>query len=541
MKKAAKLKKVNKIDYIEPNRAYEIYNYLKGWLNKWDYLQSIKEDYDLFQINSIYTKYAKKYLHERNEIRAEILADEKLYEQVKELAENDFLFFILIDAFSYDINRADKDVDGSPELPFMPFPHQLDLIHVLQYSKKHVHIEKARRQGASVILVHYLRWLLIFGKKQILFTTHVDLKSLDKGKLDVGKNSTMERVRWGLDKSLFIPNDWRDEKKYWNNKTMLYKTEDAQKHTITIGSNQLNGEVLGKKTGVGFAGDVFAGDEVEVVFDLYPNLADTLMGSFASSVNRVILYSTYRSMKFPFYKIKMNQSPRWDFITLRWQDNPICNSDWYENECAKLDNDKVLIARELDIDPTKVRHGVIWGTIGKHNYVTNLDTRGWKKVVGADFGGGESNTAFVFGYWHPKREVLYLHDLLKTTEMSEIEIAVYFKKIGYLGIAVVGDQSGSFQAATAGHDWYTLLKDVGIRVHGLNSNYMYRVRARMKTKFKGSEILINDKCGPLKQDLLGYAYKHGKIDKNEESHTGDAASFLGKYLYFPGSTIGFIG
>jgi len=211
----------------------------------------------------------------RNNVHKVILAKKEFYLECRSLARDSFLFDILIDGWSWDINKAQG---SSPELAFLPFPSQLDLIEMIQSGKKHIHVEKSRRQGASALMGQIMKSMLIHQENQVMFATHKDLTSLDAGDGDTGNNSTFERIRWLLDKSLWIPDDWRDRAKYWINNDKRYKTLSHPFPLIVVGSNQLKGEVLGKGTAVGLAGHIIFVDELDPASEAYPNQADSIFG-----------------------------------------------------------------------------------------------------------------------------------------------------------------------------------------------------------------------------------------------------------------------
>jgi len=524
-------------------QAKEIYDYLKSYLEEWQTLQEIKDNYTLEELNDIYYNYNKNYLTLREELKYNILQDKYLYEAVKELMSENLLFDMLIDGWSNDINRQGNNEDSV--LALLPFPAQIELLHKLQFSKKHLHIQKSRRQGASVITRYYMSWILKHKKGVTMFATHKDLVSLDGGLMDIARNSTFAGVRWCLDRSFLTPDDWKDKKKYWNKDTRLYNTAEKE---IVFNSNALQGAVLGKATAVGFAGHMILVDELDVVCDLFPNQADAIFGSFATAVNRMIIFSTYRGMDYPFYHIwEQQDTEKWDFVTLDWHESPVCNEAWYEEQKSKMNYDDVLIARELDINPAKTRIGVIWNTINQDNlkdlYNDNIpfdDDSLFTKVVGADFGGGSSATAFIFAFLEKATGKLYLRDLLKTTDMDEYQILDYFKKMKFQGIPVYGDMSVTYQAGTPQHDWFNVLRKVGIKVIPVYNKDPHLVRATVRMAFERNQIFINKNHLLLKRDLMSASYHKEKIKKDTHSHTADALLYLYRELFSQDSGISLI-
>lgn len=495
-----------------PQATFELLKEMSGRVNK---LQDIKNTMSKEELFSLYESINKDYMKKRTLIRAYILSDEDLFEAHRKLASESLYYDILLDGWSFDTNKA---IDRQPLMAFIPYTPQIALIEAFEDDAKFVHIEKSRRQGGSKYVGNVEKHLLVHGQNEIMYATHKDLESLDMIKGDVGHNSTFDYVRWLLDMSMWVPKNWRQG-------AMGGSTKEKQ---INLNGNQLIGAVLGKGTAVGAGATRAFIDEFDVVCDMYPNQANAMMGSFAMSVNYLYLFSTYRSMEFPFYKLAEQKPKGWSFFTLNWRDNPTCNNDWYQEACEKL-NDEILIARELDIDPTKVRSGLIWGKyITEKNY-TNKVPQG-TKVIGADFGGGTSATAFVLGVYQ-QDGTLTLVDLFETTEMDEYQIKDTLVKKGFDGVDVAGDRSVLFQTGAVGHDWYNVLRRVGIKIKPIDNKDIFYVQASVRKGFQDGKIKINETNKVLKKRILGYNWKNDKTNKDEHSHTGDALCYLWRSLH----------
>lgn len=507
-----------------PHKTFEFFNI---FVDKIESLNKYKDQLTEKELHTSYTKINKEYLYFRESLKWLIVEYGDLYYQKHyDYCKENFLYYLLLDGYSYDIQ---KTTDKDPLMAFIPYNHQLPLIEGMMNDETLIMVEKARRQGASKIFIHFMVWLLIFGSNEVMYATHKDLNSLDM-KNDTGHNSTFDNVRWLLDKSLFVDREWRDGK-------MGGFTCQKQ---INLNGNILIGAVLGKGTAVGMAGTRIFVDEIDVVCDMYPNQANQFIGSFSQSVTHVYLYSTYRSMSYPFYKLKANKEPGWTFYRLDWRDNPTCNEAWYKAAKSKMGNDEKLIARELDIDPTKVRDGSIFSLhIKDSNYYTKLDTTGLTKVIGGDFGGGSSLTSFILGYVNLKTGKLYLDDIVESTQYDHIKIRDEFLKRGYEGIKVYADRSASSQIGAKGHDWKTLLSKVGVKLIPINNNSIYYVHALMNEQFDLNNILVNKNNLLLVERLTGYRYVNDSVAKDANSHFGDACSYLYRGLFMKNSEISF--
>jgi len=506
---------------------------LLSWIDAFFYLNEVKDDYTKDELALFYYNYNKSFVEHRKKYHLLILSNDLLYKTVKKACKDDFLFDVLIDGWSYDTNKTEAGQD--PVLAFLPFPHQLPLIETLGKTKKHVHVEKSRRQGISKIMALFMLWHLKHHSNITMLTTHIDRKSLDQKHGDTGHNSVFDYARWSLDLSIFIPNTWREGSA---DDSLYYSIENK----IQIGSCSLVGEILGKSTGTGGAYNMYFGDEMEVVCDKYPNLADSILQGIASASDQMFLYTTYRSDKFPFYEIKeRNDTKRWDFFSLNWKDNPTCNSDWYEDAKSKLKYDEVLIARELDMNPHKSRRGAIWKTINKklHFIDTSFleplmketnNTR-YQKFIGADFGGGSSHTALIFALYDTYTATLYLMDYLKTTDMEAEEIVDFMHSVGYKGVDIEGDMSNKAQATSPMRSWHNMFKEQGCHINSISNRNMFETQANIRMAFKSNKILISNKKLELFNNLQRASYKNDKIAKDEYSHLSDALQFLYKSIF----------
>ena len=133
-------------------------------------------------------------------------------------------------------------------------------------------------------------WQLIFGDGILNFTTHKNKESLfEKGD---DANSAFGKILFALKNSIFFKQE---------NLTIEPNFQDVR---IKYKNNVLSGEVLSPNTAVGFQANGAFVDEIDPVCEAYPNQAFKLTSGFAASVNRMVLYSTYRSSAFPFTKSK---------------------------------------------------------------------------------------------------------------------------------------------------------------------------------------------------------------------------------------------
>lgn len=519
------------LELIEnPNKLYKQFSKI---IDEIDRLNKDKNSLTEKELHHNYNIINKRFLKIRNVLRMLIVDNDKLYKKHFDYCEDNFLYWILLDGFSYDINKNTTD---SPLMAFIPYKNQLPLIDSLtDESTINVHVEKSRRQGASKIFILFMVWLLIFGKNEVMYATHKDLDSLDKIEGDLGHNSTFDNVRWLLDKSIFVAKDWRDG----------LDKGDTQQKQINLNSNVLMGAVLGKGTAVGMAGTRIFVDEIDVVCDMFPNQAKSIVGSFSMSVNHVYLYSTYRSMEYPFYQFKVNRdNDDWKFFRLDWKDNPTCNVAWYNRAKSKMGNDPVLVARELDIDPTKIREGSIFGDkITDKNYYNSINQivnyKDLRKVIGADFGGGTSLTSFVLGYLNARTGELYIDDIIESTQYNAEDIRAKLYEKGFNNIIVYADSSCSAQIGAKGHDWKTLLGKVNVNLIPVSNQSPYIIHALINEQIREGKIFINKSNNLLMTRITSYRYKEDKVLKDANSHFGDAITYLYKGLFVK-TNVGFI-
>jgi len=495
------------------------YKFFLKFVDEVDALNEYKDSLTADELAHNYTIINKRFLKLRDQIQLLILNDDKLYILHKDFAAKNLIYDILLDGYSYDINKTS---DGDPLMAFIPYRDQVPLFLGIQNNEKNIHVEKGRRQGASKGFILAMKWFLVHGKKEVMYTTHKDLDSLDKIKGDSGHNSTFDNVRWLLDKSIWVDKDWR------NGADGGY----TQQKQINLNGNVLLGAVLGKGTAVGMAGTRIFVDEIDVVCDMYPNQAQSIVGSFSMSVTHIYLYSTYRSMMYPFYRFKVENLEGWSFYTLDWRNNPTCNKDWYNKAKAKMGNDAILTARELDRDPTKVRQGTVFSEeMSEFNYYTILPENKYIKVIGGDFGGGASLTSFVLGYFDTKSGKLYLDDLVESTKLDQYGVSAQLEAKGFKDVVVYADQSAFSQVGARGHDWNTLLKSVGVKLRAVNNHSIYLTHALMRQAIRDGLLLINKSNNTLLQKFLSYSYKEDNVFKDVNSHFGDACTYLFKGLF----------
>lgn len=472
-----------------------------------------KETMTLKELNERSNNYLEWYYKQRSKLRSYVAKDPELFAISFVECKKSFHFWILWDMFTKDINR-------NPEASVqavIPYKHQLPLIDALQHSDKHIHVQKTRRQGASLVCgVGHPEWSLLFGEDQHLFTTHKDLASLDvKGD---ETNTTFGKIRFSLRRSMYF-------------KESRLTVNEVKR--IIYGTNSLDGSVLSPNTTVGFQANVIYVDEVDPVCDSYPNKSATIFGAFSTSCNRMVLYSTYRSSEYPFYKIyEAHDDKTFDFITLDWADHPLCNQAWYDDACAKMGNNPVLIARELDHNPTKAISDQIFSALEPKMFFDAQPSMfdGWRKVIGADFGGGSSSTVFILGWVNTAEKRLVLYKALKTTTMTEKQIKNWLVDSGFGGVEVVGDVSANSRPTTPESSWKFLLGSVGIPFRAVDNRDVQATHNQINLAFMNGEILVN-KGEKNFNDLYTYRYDKEGVLKNSSSHLGDALTYLYKYLY----------
>lgn len=506
------------LDIIKsPDLTAKVFNKV---MQEIDRLNVDKDAYSMDILHHNYSVINKRFMKFRDVLRFFINENDELYTLHREACSKSFLYFIMLEGWSYDIN---KSLDNEPLMAFIPYSPQLPLIDGLQRDEKNIHVQKARRQGASKIFILFICWLLIFGKNEVMYATHKDLESLDMIEGDEGHNSTFDNVRWILDQSLFVDKDWQDGADKGN-------TKEKQ---INLNGNVLKGAVLGKGTAVGMAGTRIFVDEIDVVCDLFPNQAGQIVGSFSQAINHIYLYSTYRSMDYPFYQFRVDRPKGWFFYDLDWRENPTCNREWYDIQRAKLGNCPVLTARELDRDPTKTRAGGVFsrGYNAQRNDYDQLDKRELIKVIGADFGGGTSYTSFVLGYLNVKTGVLYIDDIVESTGFDHIIVKEELKRRGFENAKIFADTSIKAQSGAAGYDWLTLLRSVGLNPTPVNNQGIYYTHSLMNMALENRLIMINKRNNKVVSRFTGYRYKDDKVFKDDNSHFGDACSYLYKGIF----------
>lgn len=483
-----------------------------------EYLKSLnKNKISLKELNEKSNVFLLEFALERTYLRTYICSDEKIWQEWYELCRNDFVLWVLLDGTTKDINRNPK----TKVQPIIPYYHQLPLIQSILDEDHNLHVEKTRRQGASLwISVLYSAWELIFGEQRLNFTTHKDKPSLWRKEDEV--DSAFGKIGFVFSNSIFF------------NAKFLSVSPTFQDVRYKYRDNVLAGEILSPNTAVGFQANNAMIDEIDPVCEKFPNQAYKLTSGFASSVNRILFYSTYRSSEYPFYQIKETHDDQiFNFIVLDWEDHPLCNEEWFNRECAKLNYDPVLIARELKHNPRQAIKGRVFDLYSSENDLVGFKPgKDWKKIIFADFGGGTSATAFILAYYSTSEKSLYLDKALKTTRMDGKQIKKYLQDSGFDGVSVVGDMSALSQPSFKDSDWASELRRNGIRFIPVNNRAMGSVRQQVNLMFESKEIWVNKNSLELR-DLSTYKWKGEDIDKSGTggSHIGDALCYGCRYLY----------
>lgn len=501
--------------------------WLKGKVREYnEYLLAVdKNSLTLKELNAYSNKFLMRFYYERLMLRTVVQNTPILKEAFFNLCKDDFLLWVLFEGVTKDINRNPTE----SVQPIIPFYHQLPLIEGILDDSKNLHVEKSRRQGASLWHGSDMSHDLIFGDLRLNFTTHKDKGSLWE-KYDE-TNSTFGKIQFQLKHSMFNG--------YKNKILLIPNFQDVR---IVMGSNVLSGEVLSPNTAVGFQANKAYIDEIDPVCEMYPNQAYKITSGFAASSNRLLLFSTYRSDEYPFYQLKeTHDTKRFNFVVMDWRDHPLCNDEWYAIECSKLNNDKVLIARELDHNPTEAIRGRVFDKITSENEIIGFKPDAdWKRLIFADFGGGTSATAFIFAYYSTGEKLLYLDSAMKTTDMNGEQIKKEFAKRGFTDVPVVGDISATAQPSFKDSDWAGELRKNGIKFIPVNNKGMGTARQQVNLAFENLEIYFNKNSIELR-DVKTYKWKGEDVDKGDSSHIGDALCYGFRYLYQSGSGIGYLG
>lgn len=532
-------------------KANKLFDSLKQWLKPLETLQKQKNLYSLEELNKLYIDYMLSYIEHRKTILAKfVLPNSEYYEAVKKLAQEEILFDILIDGYSIDINR--NDPKNSRILPILPYPNQLDLIDKYEHGSKGIIMKKSRRGGASLLSSFFMRRGLIHRQNFTMITTHKDKESLDAGKADNTGNSTFSRIDMMLDNSIFVPDDWKDSKKYNTKERRKAGTAIHRSYnpiSITYGTNKLTGAILGKGLATGSAiNEVFL-DEFDVVCDLFPNSADQLFSAFGASANRVIIYSTYRSINYPMYKtVLKNDTETWDFVDLYWKDNPTCNNAWFKYQCGKLDNDPVAIARELERDPSASIAGRVWPNLKEEHFIT-LDeamkrwngmkpSDGWVTTIGSDNGGTKMSQNYNLIKVHVPTGTIFIASTFfidNTSTPGDVLDWALDNGFDLNDNTIYADRAIKADTTFSHHSTSFLLREQGFNVIGVSNVDIVPIHRAIRQRINENKFYAN-RDDTLLVDLLKlYRYKDDGTINKKDSHLGDAITYFYRGFFLGGT------
>jgi len=540
---------------IKPDKSpyadivWELFQQLKSWLPWLEYLQGIKETLTLEELNKKYIGYLFKYKKYRTAELELILSNSGYYQAVKDFAKKNVLFDILIDGYSIDVNR--NDPRNSRILPILPYPNQLKLIHDLEYSKKNIFVEKSRRGGASMLMSFRQRRNLLHKENFVMAVANKSKEDTDRGKNDMTGNSSMTRLDLMLDHSIFMPEDWRDARIY-NTAELREKNQAIYRShkpsILVMRSNKIEGVVMGKGTATGQAIHEFYLDELDVFADEHPNMEKEIFSAFASSANRLIIYSTYRSINYSMYRIReKNDTEHWDFERLYWRDNPTCNTPWFESQVSRMDS-ATQVARELEIDPTASIEGRVLPNLEKGVNVLSADEikakvgdfwnlKHWERYIFAD-NGGTASQSYVKAFFHRASNTVVLFDGTVIGDRSINDLKQWFDEdtFGWEGRKLFADMAIKHNHTFNHHSTAFLLMDEGFTVNLVDNTHIHTIHDTMRDLItKGKLFVCSDNVWFTNQ-ILSYRYKETGVVDKKGSHIGDACSYGIRAIYYNGYT-----
>jgi len=514
----------------------DLYSSLMSWLPFMDSLQLNKNDYELNELNTFYIGYLQSYIIYRNKEIEFILSDDKYYEEVTQFASDNVMFDILLDGYVSDSNR-NQDLGSNQVLPLLPYSNQLDLIHSLEYDSKSLHIEKSRRAGASTLLAFRMRRNLRFKKNMVMLASNKSSKDIDL-KDDTKNNSTFSRIDFLFNHSIFVPNNWTDDKIYNTKERQSQGTAIYRGHKpilIVYGTNRLDGSVFGKGTGTGSATHEYYADEIDVWANEHENIEDELFSAVSSSTNRMILFSTYRSINYSFFKIKKeNNTKVWKFIKLHWKDNPTCSQSWYDTQSGKLNN-PVKVARELDINPSASIKGRIWPNLIDKHFISKSDAlikwgnmNDWDTIIASDNGGTKMSQNYNLIRIHKPSSTIYIEDTFFIDNTSQPE-DVYEWALSHgfdiYNNTIYGDRAIKDNFTFTNHSTAYLLRRQGFNVVEVANQDIAVVHRDIRKRIKLGQFYVNKDIELLETFLKLYRYKDDGTVNKKDSHLGDAISY----------------
>lgn len=230
---------------------------------------------------------------------------------------------------TFDPRNIERDLPAS--IPFILFPKQIELVKWFHSSWKNSRpglLEKTRDCGATWLAGAYsvAMWRYHDG-----FTAGFGSRKEELVDKKGDPKTIFEKIRFFINHLPveFLPTDY-EEKRHSSYMRIVNPSNNA---TIT-------GEA-GDNIGRGGRQSVYFVDESAFI-----SRQSAKDAALSQNTNCQIDISTPNGNGNEFYKKRM--SGRVDVFTMDWRDDPRKNQEWYDKQCAELD--EVIVAQEIDRD-----------------------------------------------------------------------------------------------------------------------------------------------------------------------------------------------
>jgi hypothetical protein len=248
---------------------------------------------------------------------------------------NDPVTFISLFGVVYEPRLSE-----SPDIPFFPFDYQRDILYKLLSCEERgedLLIDKTRDMGATWIIIWYILWRWLFKERWYCLMGSRKEEEVD----NKSPNSLFGKLRYGF---YTLPHWVRPPEFKKSEHDIFMKLLNPQKMSFVDGESANPNFARGKRASMIFMDELF----------FWKFVRESWRSSSDASPVRIAV-STAKPTSFARH-LRDSFEEQGKLITLRWQQHPFKDEEWYKKELARRESDPLSVEAELEIkytaDPT---------------------------------------------------------------------------------------------------------------------------------------------------------------------------------------------